>query len=68
MTLETIAPLSDDPAIRLRRNPQLTRQAGERGVSPPAQGHDHGAMYGYYNVIRSRKSALGDKSSFCLRG
>jgi hypothetical protein len=47
MTLETIAPLSDDPAIRLPGNRQLTRPAGERGVSPPAQGHDHGDMYGY---------------------
>jgi hypothetical protein len=47
MTLETIAPLSDDPAIRLPGNRQLTRPAGERGVSPPPQGHDHGDMYGY---------------------
>ena len=37
MTLETIAPLSDDPAIRLPGNRQLTRPAGERGDSPPAQ-------------------------------
>jgi hypothetical protein len=47
MTLETIAPLSDDPAIRLPGDRQLTRPAGERGVSPAAQGHDHGDMYGY---------------------
>jgi hypothetical protein len=40
MTLETIAPLSDDPAIRLPGNRQLTRPAGERGVSLTAQGHD----------------------------
>jgi hypothetical protein len=38
MTLETIAPLSDDPAIRLPGNRQLTRPAAERGVSPPASG------------------------------
>jgi hypothetical protein len=37
----------DEPDRAASGNRQLTRPAGERGDSPPAQGHDHGDMYGY---------------------
>jgi hypothetical protein len=44
MTLETITPLSDDLAMRLPGNRRLTPGPAD---APPAQGHDHGDIYGY---------------------